>query len=256
MPKVALVSSQKRKNAEHFKESMGYELNYRHPETFNEKLNWLKFNYRDKLMTVCSGKDTVRGYIKQTLGLSSKKYLVRLVGEGVYASVQKNIFDDLPQKFVLKLNNGSGKNIICADKDKLNKEETLNLLNKWLCPESNHYFNFYEWGYKGVVSKIVAEEFLGDWGSVRDYKIFCFNGVPRFIYVSDEFDSDKKTIDMAYLNLNWETAGYTRKTYKPPKNGFEKPRSLKEMVQIARKLSKPFPFVRVDFLRLKIFQKL
>lgn len=246
--KLVRTAKQKKHNAEIFKASVGYDLDYNSPKTFNEKLNWLKFNYRDPLITVCSGKDTVREYVVDVLGEEEgSKYLVNLVGEGIYDSVNDIDFTKLPDKFVLKVNNGSGKNIICNSKCDLIIEDVMNKLTEWTRPEANHYYNFYEWGYKNVQTRIVCEEFLGNWGEVRDYKFFCFNGEPRFVYVSDEFDSNKENIDMDYLNLDWSKTGFIRKSYKPPVRPFKKPESLMQMINIAKKLSNKFPFVRVDF---------
>lgn len=249
--KLRTVNSIKRHNSMMFKSALGYDLNYDNPRTFNEKLNWLKFNYRDPLMSECSGKDTVRSFICRTLGEDdSVNYLTKFEGGGVYSHSSEIDFDSLPSQFVLKLNNGSGQNIICTDKSKLSIKDTIDTLDKWLSPEFNHYYNFYEWGYKNTTSTIVCEEFLGDWGSVRDYKFFCFNGEPRFVYVSNEFDSEKKHIDMDYLNLDWSPTGYVRKSYKPPASPFDKPRHLDLMIDLSRRLSGPFPFVRVDFFEV------
>lgn len=249
--KPILVRTQKRLNAEIFESTMGYKLDYSNPRTFNEKLNWLKFNWRDTLVTKCSAKDTVREYVVDTLGKNSGKYLTSLVGEGVYFRAEDVDFESLPNQFALKANNGSGTNIICSDKSKLDIKQTKETLSQWLNPKNNYFYHKFEWGYKNIKPAIVCEEYLGDWGAVRDYKIFCFNGEPRFIYVSNEFDSRKKHIDMDYLTLDWKPTGYTRKAYKPPKEIFKKPTSLDEMINVAKKLSGPFPFVRVDFFEVK-----
>lgn len=241
------VDAVKKRNAAIFKRELGYDLDYNSPKTFNEKLNWLKFNYRDPMMTTCSGKDTVRSYIRQVLGGSCQEFLVGLVGQGVYSSAAEINFNELPDQFVLKLNNGSGKNLIVSDKSKINIDDTRALLDKWLHPSSNHYYNFYEWGYKNVKPRIVCEEYLGDWGSVRDYKFFCFNGEPGFVYVSNEYDSRKEQIDMKYLTLDWESKDYVRKSYKPSKFKIPRPDALDLMIDTSKKLSAKFPFVRVDF---------
>lgn len=234
-----------------FKNSLGYELNYINPKSFNEKLNWLKFNYRDPLIMQCSGKDTVRDYVYGVLGKKAKKYLVELEAKGVYNSVDEINFANLPDSFALKVSNGSGKNIICPNKSKLDIPCSINKLKEWTKPESNHYYNFYEWGYKNVTTRIICEKFLGEWGKVRDYKFFCFNGKPKFIYVSNEHDPNKEHIDMDHLTLDWKSTGYIREKYKPPTKPFEKPNSLNEMIELSKKLSKPFPFVRVDFFNVK-----
>lgn len=248
--KFDLIYRQKKKNAELFKLNTGYEMDYHNPKTFNEKLNWIKFNYRDPLMTKCSGKDSVREYVRTVLGEGADRYLIPLSGGGVYDTLSDTDYDSLPEKFVLKLNNGSGKNIVCGSKSHANKQDILKEVSDWLKPGSNHYFSFFEWGYKNVKPKIVCEEYLGDIGTIRDYKFFCFNGVPRFIYVSQEYDSAKSKIDMEYVDLNWNRLNYKRKSYNPPVKSFEEPNSLQDMIKVAEALSRPFPFVRVDFFEV------
>lgn len=243
-----LVCAQKKRNAEIFESAMGYKLSYKNPRSFNEKLNWLKFYYRDPLMTQCSGKDTVRDYVRDVLGDESAKYLTKLVGKGVYRSVDEIDFNDLPNQFALKLNSGSGTNIVCSNKDSLNEVDAKARMASWLQLGNNYYNHKFEWGYKDVEPAIVCEEFLGDMGTIRDYKIFCFNGEPRFIYVSNEYDEFKQHITMDYLTLDWKKTSYVRKKYKPPEQAFEKPPFLNEIISVARKLSEPFPFVRVDFV--------
>lgn len=249
--RLVSVRSQKKRNAQIFESAMGMRLDYDKPRSFNEKLNWIKFYWRDPLVTKCSAKDTVRGYIREVLGNDSDRYLTSLEGEGVYFNPQHINFEDLPDSFVLKANNGSGTNIICPDKSKLDKEKALRIMVEWMKPGSSHYYHKFEWGYKNIKPAIICEEFLGDMGTVRDYKVFCFNGQPRFIYVSNELDEHKKHIEMDYLTLDWRKTGYVRKKYKPPKNKFPKPVFLNEIVELSRLLCRPFPFVRVDFIEHK-----
>ena len=248
--KIFLPWNHKKLNAEIFESIMGYKLDYNNPLSFNQKLNWLKFYWHDPLITRCSAKDTMRDYVREVLGNGADKYLTKLVGESIYFKAEHIDFDALPDRFALKANNGSGTNIVCSEKSSLNIEETKKILSQWLHPKNNYFYHKFEWGYKDIKPAIVCEEYLGDWGTVRDYKIFCFNGEPQFIYVSNEFDSHKKHIDMDYLTLDWGSTGYTRKSYKPPKEPFEKPVSLDEMIAVAKKLAKPFPFVRVDFFEI------
>ena len=122
-----------------FKEALGYELNLENPKTYNEKLQWLKLYYHNPLMTKCADKYLAREYIKEKIG---EEYLIPLIG--VWDKVEDIDFNSLPKQFVLKVNWGSGQNIIVKDKSKLNIEETKNKLNGWLKPFSNHYYYSYE----------------------------------------------------------------------------------------------------------------
>ncbi|WP_338420398.1 ATP-grasp fold amidoligase family protein [Brachyspira aalborgi] len=98
-------------------------------------------------------------YIKEKIG---EKYLIPLIG--VWDKVEDIDFNSLPKQFVLKVNWGSGQNIIVKDKSKLNIEETKNKLNGWLKPFSNHYYYSYEWQYKDIEPKIICEKnILNKW---------------------------------------------------------------------------------------------
>ena len=142
-----------------FKEALGYELNLENPKTYNEKLQWLKLYYHNPLMTKCADKYLAREYIKEKIG---EEYLVPLIG--VWDKVEDIDFNSLPKQFVLKVNWGSGQNIIVKDKSKLNIEETKNKLNGWLKPFSNHYYYSYEWQYKDIEPKIICEKnILNKW---------------------------------------------------------------------------------------------
>lgn len=227
----------------YFLQVVGYEPSIDNPITFNEKLQWYKLYYRDPLITLCSDKYRVRDYIKEKIG---EKYLINLLG--AYNDIAGINFGNLPNKFVLKVNHGAAQNIISTDKKSLNISETLSKLNEWMKPTSNHYYSSYEWGYKNIKPKIICEEYLG---KVSDYKIYCFNGDAKLIlYATDR----QKNLKIDFLNLNWKKLSIRR----GPKNidrKYSKPNLLGKIIELANILSKPFPFVRVDFfiVRSKIY---
>ena len=150
----------------------GYRLNLNEPKTYNEKLNWMKLYYRNELMPICADKYTVRQYVKDC---GCGEILNELYWQGFDA---KDIpFDDLPKQFVIKVTHGSGNNIICKDKDKLNKKKTIRKLNRWL---KQKYLPCYgEWFYGKVKPRIIIEKFLTEDGSEppEDYKLYCFNNI-------------------------------------------------------------------------------
>ena len=86
---------------------VGYKLNLDNPKTFNEKIQWLKFNYHNPLLTKCADKVEVRNYIKEKIG---EQYLVPCLG--VYNSPDEIDFNKLPNKFVLKVSWGCKQNIL------------------------------------------------------------------------------------------------------------------------------------------------
>lgn len=223
----------------YFLQTVGYEPSIDKPITFNEKLQWYKLYYRDSLLTQCSDKYLVRKYIEEKV---EKEYLVNLLS--VYSSTDVLDLNKLPNKFVLKVNHGAAQNIICTDKSTLNTQEVIDKLDEWMKPNANHYYSSYEWGYKNIKPRIICEEYLGE---VNDYKIYCFNGKAQIILFATDRSEELK-ID--FLDLNWTKLPFRR----GPKNinkRYRRPRLLNKIIEIANILSKPFPFVRVDFFIVK-----
>ncbi len=221
-----------------FKLYTGKRLNLNNPQTFNEKLQWLKLYYHNPLMTKCADKVTVRDYIAEKIG---EQYLVPCLG--IYDNPNDIDFDKLPSKFVLKVNWGSGQNIIVRDKSKLDIESTKKMLAAWMCPTSNHYFNFFEWPYKNITPKIIIEQFMDFGEDLMDYKIMCYNGIPKNLFVCSERNTNLK---VTFFDLNWKRLPFIRK-YPASEKKISKPALLNKMLEFSEILAKPFPFVRVDF---------
>ncbi|MED2036681.1 ATP-grasp fold amidoligase family protein [Bacillus wiedmannii] len=216
--------------------------NLKNPIYFNDKLLSLKLNNRKPIMKKVVDKYEVRSYIEEKLG---KEYLVPLIG--VYSDPRAVDFDKLPNKFALKLASGSQYNIICQDKNELDWEESTNKLTKWL--KLDPYMRTREWQYKDLPSRFVIEEYIEDSkGNTFDYKFWCFNGEPKFIQVdTDRFGEHQRSmfdIDFNDKNLDLKI------TYENIDKPVKKPENYDQMVKIAAKLSKGFPFVRVDLYNL------
>ncbi len=229
--------------AKQFQQRLGYALNLNNPRTFNEKIQWLKIYYRNSLLTQCADKYLVRDYVQEKIG---SNYLIPLLG--VYNDEKQINFKQLPNQFVLKLNNGSGKNIICKDKRNLNIKETREQLKTWLKPENTHYLYSYEWAYKNIEPKIICEKFIEEKNhDLCDYKFYCFHGEPKFIRTfrnrGDHTQKNSYTLDWKPLNLSIEKPNSNTSTPKPKK--------LEAMILIAKILSKDFPFVRVDLYEVE-----
>lgn len=233
----------KEKIIEQFTQQVGYIPNIDNPKSFNEKIQWLKLYYRNPLLTKCADKYTVREYVKEKIG---EQYLIPLIG--IYDNPDQIDFNKLPNKFVLKTNNGSGKNIICKNKKKLNIEETKSKLTEWLKPENSHYFYSYEWAYKDIKPKIICEEYLESKdGDLKDYKFMCFHGKIENIFVCTD---RKNSLKVNFYDLNWKLLPFTR-LYPNSNKKISKPKYFKKMVEIAEMLAKDFPFVRVDLYENK-----
>ena len=222
-----------------FKKELGYNLNLDNPTTFNEKLQWLKFYYYDELITKCSDKYLVREYIRETIG---EEYLIPLIG--VWDRVEDIDFDKLPNQFVLKVNWGSGQNIIVKDKNKLDIEEAKNKLRCWMLPTSNHYYYSYELGYKYIKPKVICEQYIEQMdGNLIDYKMFCFSGKTKYIGVY--FNRGTDNFSKLYYDYNWNKQNMCvgNMLYE---GDIKKPKVLNKLIELSNLLSLPFVHVRVD----------
>ena len=215
---------------------VGQKLNMDNPITLNEKLQWLKFNYRFPLQTVVSDKLLVRDYVKEKIG---EKYLIPLLGSWEkYSDID---FSKLPNKFVLKCNHGCAYNILCADKSSFDKEDAIKKMKKWM-KEDFGAFNI-EKHYSKIVPHITCEEYLGE--CITDYKFFCFNGEPKYIYVSSDLIHDRQA-QIGFFYLDGTKMPLIRDDY-APMNIEELPPFFENMKKDAEVLCEDFPFVRVDF---------
>ena len=129
-------------------------LNIENPQTYNEKLQWLKIFNALPIKTQLADKYLVREWIKEKIG---GEYLVPILG--VYDSVNEINFDNLPNQFVIKCNHGSGYNLIVKDKSNLNIPEVKTRINKWM--HENFAFNCgFELHYRDIKPKIIIEKFI------------------------------------------------------------------------------------------------
>lgn len=218
---------------------LGRKLNLKTPERFTEKLQWYKINYKDDLLTIGADKYRVRDYVKSK-GLES--ILNKLYG--VYEKPEEITLNDLPEKFVMKTNNGSGTNYLCEDKKKFDIDRIKKELSIWI--ERDVFAAGREWSYKNIQPKIIVEELLEDnqnnFDGISDYKFLCFNGEPKYIIFDvDRFSDHKRNI----YDLDWNLLDISS-----DKNNIQreisKPKGLDKLIEIAKILSEDFPFVRVD----------
>lgn len=222
-----------------FRSHMGYWMDWKHPKTFNEKLQWLKIHNRNPLYTKLVDKYEARKYIAEKIG---EEYLIPLLG--VWNSPNEIDFDKLPDQFVLKCTHDSGSVIICKNKRTFDfagaKKKIAANLSK------NFYYMAREWPYKNVKPRIIAEKYMEDpSGELRDFKFFCFNGNVNFLQVDYErFINHHRCI----FDANWNIQPFS--IIYPPKDDIKinKPLNLNKMLDIASKISKEIlPFIRVDF---------
>ena len=224
-----------------YKLRIGEILNLENPKTFNEKIQWIKLYDSTPLKTRLADKYLVRDWVKKQVG---EKYLIPLLG--VWDKFDDINFDKLPNKFVLKANHGCGWNIIVKDKSIFNKADAKRKLDKWL--NTNYAFKSgFELYYKDIPPKIIAEDFLENEGKdLDDYKIWCFNGKPKFIFFLAERQIKLK---LAVYDPNWNLLPFGC-SFPQYKKLVPKPDNLDEMLNVAKVLCKDFAYVRVDLYRL------
>lgn len=217
----------------------GQKLDLQNPQTFNEKLQWLKLYNRKPEYTVMVDKYKVREYIAQELG---EEYLIPLLG--VWDNPDEIDFDALPNQFVLKCNHNSGLGMcICKDKSELDISKVKVELRKGL--KQDYYLTGREWPYKDVPRKIIAEKYMEDVsGDLKDYKFYCFNGEMKFVMINSDRNTSRPTRadyfdrDFSWLDFTW---GYSHAEVHP-----KKPEQFEKMVAIVEKLAKGLPHIRVD----------
>lgn len=223
----------------YFRIVLGKSLDLTNPRTFNEKIQWMKLNYypNNERVITCADKYAVRSYIKEQ-GYADT--LVPLLGS--WDNAEDIEWDKLPEKFVLKCNHGCAYNIVVSNKANLDIQKTMHQLNQWM-KEDFGAFNI-ELHYSRIKPhKIICEEFLGD--RITDYKFFCFNGEPKYIYVSQDLIHDRQA-QIGFFNLDGSKMPLKRTDYSDISE-VKLPDFFLEMLNMAKKLSQDFPFVRVDF---------
>ncbi len=224
---------------------VGRKLNTNNPTTLNEKLQWLKFNYRFPLQSIVSDKLLVRDYVKEKIGA---EYLIPILG--IWGKYDDIDFSLLPKQFVLKCNHDSGGLVVCTDKDKLNHSETRCKIEKSL--KSNFFYIGREYQYRNIKPMILCEEFISDNGKVPlDYKIYCFNGVPDVILVCrDRFSKNSHRASYLFFDQEWIFQPLNKGDEDLQETDVPKPENLDEMIEIAKKLSRDFLFARIDLYNI------
>lgn len=223
-----------------FKMEMGCELNLQNPQTFSEKLQWLKIHDRKEIYTKMVDKHEVKSIVSSLIG---HEYVIPEYG--VWDSFDEIDFESLPNQFVLKCTHDSGGVIICRDKTKFDFAKSKKFFDKRL--KRNAYVFSREWPYKNVKPRIIAEKYIEELGTedLKDYKFFCFNGKVPYMFVAsnrlglgetkfDFFDEGFNHLDL--INGHPNSA-----------EPILKPKNFDKMIQLASEMSKGIAQVRIDF---------
>lgn len=227
-----------------YKFNINKELNLENPQTFNEKLQWLKLNDRKDIYTTMVDKYEVKKYVSDIIG---EEYVIPTLG--VYDNFNEIDFEKLPDKFVMKCTHDSGGVVICKDKKELDIKKAKKKINKSL--KNNYYYSGREWPYKNVKPRIIIEELLEDESNedLIDYKFMCFNGKVKCSFVCLNRRSEFG-LNVDFYDLEWNKMPFERH-YPNSDITLNRPENYERMIQLAEKLAKNIPFVRVDFYNVK-----
>lgn len=224
----------------YFKNCTHRELNLINPTSFSEKMNWYKLYSHNPLMVKCADKVGVREYITEC-GFGNNLNEVY----GVYKNVNDIPFNSLPEAYVLKAAHGSHMSIIKKPGEILNIIQAKMMMNSWL--HQNIYWSGREWVYKDIPRRIIVEKYLEDeTGELRDYKFFCFNGIPSYL----QYDGGRFTNNhfRNYYDMTYQLLPLRDDVPCDPEHELSVSISvLDEMKNMAQILAKPFQFVRIDF---------
>lgn len=223
-----------------YKENMGNWPDLKNPKTFNEKLSWIKLYDRNPLYTKLADKYSVKEYVAQRIG---SEYVV---DNYCVANRWEDInFETLPCQFVIKCTHDSGGAFICRDKKSFDYDSVKKMIQHNL--QCNYFYPGREWPYKNIKPRIIVDKYLDDHtgNELRDYKFWCFGGRPTYMYCTIKGDNVFENFyDMNFVPVAIDH-GYPRHTPE-----FERPKNFELMEELASKLSKGIPFVRVDFFEV------
>lgn len=215
-------------------------LSLKNPQTFNEKIQWLKLYDRRPEYTMMVDKYAVKDYVA---GIIGQEHIIPTLG--VWDRPEDIDFDMLPQQFVLKTTHGGGSCgvIICKDKSVFDINAALEKLHEAM--NQNIYAGAREWAYKNVRPRIIAEKYIIESnGELNDYKVFTFGGEPKLI----ELDYNRyKGHQRNLYDFNWNRIEATIQYPSDEKRVFDKPSVLNDLYDYSKRLSECIPHVRIDY---------
>lgn len=232
---------------------MGRFARLHNPQNLNEKILWMTLHTDTREWSRLADKYEVRDFVREC-GLEN----ILVEQYGLYNSMDEVDFNNLPSSFVLKPTHGSGDVVVVKDKSKANLEEIRTKIQKgldeYICTSAA------ELHYTRIPHRVIAEELLINdsisekySSTLIDYKIWCFNGNAKFIWVCmNRFVKNKDGAEVMTYDRDWNphpeycrvTPDFSLAEPMPKPNGYE------HMIEVAEKLAEKFPVVRVDLYNL------
>lgn len=227
-----------------YKMKFGRPLNLDAPQSFNEKLQWLKLHDRRSEYSMMVDKAEVKKYVASIIG---EEHIIPTLA--VYNRVEEIDFDALPNQFVLKCTHDSGGIVICKDKETLDRKAAIKKLKKGL--KTNYFYQNREWVYKNVRPRIIAEQYMTNDSKstvdeLSDYKWFCFDGEPKAMFIATERFAEGEETKFDFYDMDFNHLPFTN-GHPNASKPISKPVSFETMKALARKLARGIPHVRVDF---------
>ena len=217
-------------------------INWEDPQLFTEKLLWLKLYNQRPEYTDMVDKYEVKRIVSEKVG---SEYVIPCLG--VWERFEDIDFSKLPDQFILKCTHDSGGFVICKDKASFDYKAAKKRITKRL--KGNFYWKGREWPYKNVHPRIIAEPYIDSLGKQDsvEYKLTCFDGVAKLITVCQGIAHSalsERTNDHYDRDLN-RLSWYAY--YKNPEEPFTFSNEIYKIIELAEKLSKGIPQVRIDF---------
>jgi hypothetical protein len=224
-----------------YRAHFGKNLNLKNPQTYNQKLQWLKLYDRNPIYTTLVDKYLVKEYVKDLLG---EEYIIPTLG--VYDSFDEINFSELPDQFVLKTTHDSGGVVICENKESFDISVAKIKLDN--CLKESFFYYGREWPYKNVKPRIIAEKYMVDESGyeLKDYKFFCFDGVAKSMFIASDRGFEDIETKFDFYDMDFNHLSFTN-GHPNSNNKIQKPKSLDKMKLLAERLSENLPHVRVDF---------
>lgn len=221
---------------------IGKWMDLNNPETFNEKIQWLKLYDRKDIYTALVDKYIVKRKVADAIG---NEYVIPTIG--VYDKVEDIDFNELPDRFVMKCTHDSGGIVICKNRKDFDELAAKKKINKYL--RRKYYYVHREWPYKNVKPRIIIEKYMEDDATdeLTDYKVMCFGGKAKMVFTCTERFGDG--LKVTFFDLDWNKLPFERH-YPASKKNIPRPKNLDKMIELSEKLAKGIPFVRIDWYEI------
>lgn len=216
-------------------------IKWEKPQTYNEKLQWLKLYDRNPLYTTLVDKYEAKKYVAERIG---EEYVIPTLG--IWEHFDEIDFDTLPNQFVLKCTHDSGGLVIVTDKAKLDNEMARKKIEASM--KVNYYWNSREWPYKNVKPRIIAEKYMIDNnGDLKDFKFFCFNGKVHYLFIASDRNTPGEEVKFDYFDCEFNRLPMRQEAHPNSTYDIPKPENFELMIHLAEKLSSGMPQARMDF---------